>query len=258
MDIRQFLADPEEKPLDRMVNDGGFASIFRTVACVGDSLSSGEFESLDENGKKGFHDDFDYSWGQYFARMAGCKVYNFSRGGMTAKWFLDSFGEANGYFDPALAAQAYVFALGVNDLNHMPAGTVDDIHFDDPSQNPQTFAGYFGRLLCRYREISPKARFFLMTMPRGSQKSDDQANLMRAIAEKMEFCYVIDFNRYAPVYDDEFKKTFYLGGHLNPMGYILTAKMLASYMDYLIRHNIDDFRQVGFIGTPYHNSAEKW
>ena len=51
MDIRQFLADPEEKPLDRMVTDGGFASIFRTVACVGDSLSSGEFESLDENGK---------------------------------------------------------------------------------------------------------------------------------------------------------------------------------------------------------------
>lgn len=258
MDLKQFLADPEEKPLDRMVNDGGFAAIFRTVACVGDSLSSGEFESLDEDGKKGYHDYYDYSWGQYFARMAGCKVYNFSRGGMSAKWYLNSFGEENGFFDPALAAQAYIFALGVNDTNGMPCGTIDDICFEDPSKNPENFAGYFGKLLCRYREIAPKARFFLMTMPRGSKHSDEQAALIRAIADKMDFCYVIDLNRYGPVYDEAFKKTFYLGGHMSPTGYLLTAKMVASYIDYLIRHNVDDFRQVGFIGTPYHNSNEKW
>lgn len=34
-----------EKPLDNLVTGGGFASIFRTIAVVGDSLSSGEFES---------------------------------------------------------------------------------------------------------------------------------------------------------------------------------------------------------------------
>ena len=71
------LAD--EKPLDTLVTDGGFCGIMRTIACVGDSLSSGEFEQLDAEGKKSYHDMFDYSWGQFLARMVGCKVYNFSR-----------------------------------------------------------------------------------------------------------------------------------------------------------------------------------
>lgn len=41
-------------------------------------------------------------------------------------------------------------------------------------------------------------------------------------------------------------------GHLNPMGYALTAKMTASYIDYIIRHNTEDFKEVGFIGTDLH------
>ena len=42
------LFNKNEKPLDNLVTNGGFTGIFRTIACVGDSLSSGEFESIDE------------------------------------------------------------------------------------------------------------------------------------------------------------------------------------------------------------------
>ena len=63
--------------------------------------------------------------------------------------------------------------------------------------------------------------------------------------------YVIDLYNHAPVYDAAFRDKFFLGGHMNACGYILTAKMMASYIDYIIRHNIDDFKQVGFIGTPF-------
>ena len=38
-------------------------------------------------------------------------------------------------------------------------------------------------------------------------------------------------------------------GHLNPSGYILTAQMIDSYIDYIVRHNPKDFEAVGFIGT---------
>ena len=41
---------------------------------------------------------------------------------------------------------------------------------------------------------------------------------------------------------------FYLGGHMNPCGYILTARQVMSYIDYIIRHNMRDFKEVGFIG----------
>ena len=48
---------------------------------------------------------------------------------------------------------------------------------------------------------------------------------------------------------EDFKEKFYLNGHMNACGYLLTAKMIVSYIDYIIRHNIEDFNEVGFIGT---------
>lgn len=98
MDITKYYGNPDEKPLDNIVDDGGFAAIFRTIGCIGDSLSSGEFETYDEEGIKGYHDFYEYSWGQFMARTLGNKVYNFSRGGMSAKWFCDSFSADCGVY----------------------------------------------------------------------------------------------------------------------------------------------------------------
>ena len=87
----RYTAPADEKPLENLVSDGGYTSIFRTVACVGDSLSSGEFETFDpEKNQRHYYDMFDYSWGQFIARMAGLTAYNFSRGGMTAKHYCES------------------------------------------------------------------------------------------------------------------------------------------------------------------------
>lgn len=264
MDIKQFYADSNEKPLDRLVTDGGFCGIFRTMACIGDSLSSGELQSYNaEEQKTGYHDYFDYSWGQYLARMAGMKVYNFSRGGMTAKWYMESFAEEKGFWDPALACQGYIIALGVNDLHNkkMEVGCIEDGDPLDWRNNKPTFAGYYMQIISRVREISPKSRIFLMTMPRGRKDetlSERHAELLYQMAEIFPFTYVIDLHRYAPVYDDEFRRNFYMDGHMSANGYLLTAKMVASYIDYIIRNHPDDFRQVGFIGTPFHNDKYKW
>ena len=38
---------------------------------------------------------------------------------------------------------------------------------------------------------------------------------------------------------------------MNPMGYILTAKMTLSYIDYIVRHDMKAFRGTGFIGSKY-------
>jgi len=252
-------------PLDNIVSDGGFCGIFRTIACVGDSLSSGEFEGTKEDGTKSYHDYFDYSWGQYLGRMAGSKVYNFSRGGMTTKEYVDSFAEKKGFWDTELACQCYIIALGVNDIinGRVPElGTVNDVDISDPQKCAQTFMGYYGHIIARYKQISPNARFFLVSPPvHGSNdaKRDKREAIKNALFELADIfsnTYVIDLYTYAPPYDEEFRKHFFLGGHMNPMGYILTAKMMASYIDYIIRHNPDDFKQVGFIGTPYENKLD--
>ena len=163
MDMTKYYAIEGEKPLDNIPADGGFAGIFRTIGCIGDSLSSGEFESRDENGNPGWHDMFEYSWGQYLGRLIGSKVYNFSRGGMTAKEYMESFAESKGYWNPDKLCQCYIIALGVNDIlnRHMPVGTIADICLDDYTKNnTETFAGCYAQIIQRILTMQPKARFF--------------------------------------------------------------------------------------------------
>ena len=74
---------------------------------------------------------------------------------------------------------------------------------------------------------------------------------MYEFAEFFGNSYVIDLRKYGPVYDEEFKAKFYGGGHLNTLGDYFTALEVASYMDYLIRHNPRDFRETGLAGLPY-------
>ena len=265
MDITQYYENKNEKPLDIIKPDGGFFGIFRKAAVIGDSLSSGEMESLTPDGQKGYHDYFEYSWGQYMARAAGCEVLNFSRGGMTASEYTDSFGEENGFFDKEKACQAYIMALGVNDIKnrHDEVGSVEDIDFTDYRHNKKTFAGYYGGLIQRYREIAPKSRFFLMTMVPESDTPDADIlahrRLLYELAEVFDYTYVLDFCQYAPPHDAAFKKHFYLGGHLNAMGYKLTAEQVMSYIDYIIRNQYEDFAQTAFIGKDgVFNCSAKW
>ncbi|MBE6904451.1 MAG: SGNH/GDSL hydrolase family protein [Ruminococcaceae bacterium] len=254
--------DKAEKPLERIVEDGGFCKIFRTIGCVGDSLSSGEFESLDEQGNIGYHDLYEYSWGQFLARDCGCKVFNFSRGGMTAKEYMQSFAQDNGFWDDDKVCQAYIIALGVNDILNMKQeiGSVSDIDLKDYNNNKDTFAGWYSRIIQRLKEKQPKARFFLVTMPQNENGpvSKEHTELLYELSKLFEYTYVIDLDKYAPVYDEQFRKIFYLSGHLNAAGYVFTAKIMESYIDYIIRHNMDDFCQIGFVGTEYHNVKYKW
>ncbi len=246
----------DEKPLENLAINGGYAAVFRKIGVVGDSLSSGEFESLDENGNKGYHDYFEYSWGQNLARMCGSICYNFSRGGMTAMEYCESFADNMRFWDPQYACQCYIIALGVNDIHNMgqEIGTVEDICAEDYTKNAKNFIGYYAQIIQRLKKIQPRAKFFLMTMPRETsrripEKSQAHRKAIYELAEFFDNTYVIDLYEYAPVYDDEFKKKFYMGGHMNPMGYVLTAHMVASYIDYIIRHNPEDFKEVGYIGT---------
>ncbi len=266
MDITKFYANENEKPLDNIVSNGGMCSILRTIACVGDSLSSGEFESQ-INGEHGYHDMYDYSWGQFLARDAGCTVYNFSKGGMSVRPYCKSFADANDLWNPEKRANAYIIALGVNDMNSVMKGLLEfgemsDIDPDDHNNNKETFIGCYAKIIQKYKEISPDAKFFLMTMPQGNRNAEmdklhaKHAETLYKFAEIFDNTYILDLRKYAPVYDDEFKKNFYLGGHLSPAGYRLTALIVESYIDYIIRNNPKDFKQIGFMGTGYYNETE--
>ncbi len=256
MDWNKKLYAENEKPLDNLVSGYSYISVFRKIAFIGDSLSSGEFETRDSEGNAGYHDMYEYSWGQFIARKNGLTAYNFSRGGMTAKEYLESFAEENGFWDKEKACQAYVIALGVNDIYNggMEIGSVEDIDKTDYRRNKPTFIGNYAAIISRYKEISPDAKFFFVTFPKeDSERCQKLAEKTIAaiydLAEFFENSYVIDLYRYGPVYDEKFKEKFYLYGHMTPSGYLLTAELIDSYIDYIIRHNADDFKNAGFINS---------
>ena len=260
MDIKEFMSVKEnEKPLDRIVSNGGFCSIFRTIACIGDSLSSGEFESINDEGNTVFHDFYEYSWGQYLARDCGSKVYNFSMGGMSASQYIQTFAPKHALWSRDKVAQAYIIALGVNDLWCFDVGSVNDINKEDYTQNAKTFAGYYAQIIQRIKELQPRAKIFLVSMQKGltaTEKKKEHRDLLEEFTKFFDNTYLIDLYTYAPEVDDEYKRKFALG-HLTPAGYLIGAKMIESYIDFIIRSNPEEFNQVGFIGTDlYFKSKE--
>lgn len=254
------MFDKKEMPLERLVGGYSNTAIFRTIGFIGDSLSSGEFEITNHDGNKEYHDLYEYSWGQYIARKNGLKAYNFSCGGMTAKHYIESFAEKNRFWDKDKACQAYVIALGVNDLYNykMEIGGIEDVDENDYNNNAKTFAGYYGQIISRYKQISPDAKFFLVGFPNDmrvglEETTDKMIKLLYDFSDFFDNTYVIDLYKYGTVYDTDFKSKYYLAGHMNPMGYIYTAEIIDSYIDYIIRHNPQEFKYAGLI-----NSGVDW
>lgn len=264
MTLDDIMLIENEKPLDRLVDDGGYTNIFRTIGCIGDSLASGEFETINEDGSKSFHDLYDYSWGQYMARTCGSKVYNFSKGGMTAKEYIKSFAIERDFYNPDFKCQAYIIALGVNDISRTldsgwDFGTYDDIE----NKNLESFMGAYAEIIRKYKEIAPDAKFFLVTHPKEEKEEKERKDLelkhrefLYKLCEIFNNCYVLDIMKYGIEYNEEFKNFTYLNGHMNPMGYFVTAKIFMSYIDYIIKKNPQDFIEVGLINTDIKNHKE--
>lgn len=263
MNIYEYISVGEnEKPLDRIVTDGGFCSIFRTITCIGDSLASGEFESVKGDGTKRYHDFFEYSWGQFIGRSCGSTVYNFSAGGMTAKAYMEDFADKKGFWDRNKLSQAYIIALGVNDVVNpgKEVGSIADVCKEDYKKNADTFAGHYAQIIQRIKELQPRAKIFLVSMPRGDDARDAKRKEVRDLLEEFtklfNRTYLVDLYTYAPVNDEAYRKRFRLG-HMTPTGYVLSARMIESYIDYIIRKNPDDFKQVAFIGTDLYYYPEE-
>jgi len=232
-------------------SDYSYTSIFRSIACVGDSLSSGEFELVDGENRS-YYDKFEYSWGQFIGRKNGSKIYNFSRGGMTAKEYCDSFGEANNFWDKEKRAQAYIIALGHNDLFGLrqEVGKISDIN-DDYTKNNTNFITYYSQIIQRYKEINKDAKIFLTTMPKSTLGEDfeklkeEHRKVLYELTKVFSNTYVLDLYEYSPEHDREYQEKYYLNGHLNPVGYLIAASTMDKIIHNIIKENLKDFELVG-------------
>lgn len=150
---------------------------------------------------------------------------------MTAGFYTDYFAAAKGFWNTSKACQAYVIAMGVNDIynNKMEIGSIYDINSENYKNNKEKFAGYYANIISNHKEIGLDANFFLVTFPNENDPDKEKAakemrSLLYDFAEIFDNTYVLDIYQYVPAYDQEFKEKYFSHGHMNPMGYLFTAK----------------------------------
>lgn len=242
---------PNEMPLDVLKRDGGLFTIFRKVAYIGDSLSSGFMDYYDSAGVWHGVNLWEFSYGQFIARMTGTDFFNSSTGGLTVRTWLS--GYASALFDnPDNLCKAYIIYLGTNDQSkilsgEMPLGSLGDIDLGNWQNNVDSFAGRYGEIIQRIKQTQPKAKIFCVTVPkRPTSATDNVCNpIIRQIPSLFTNVYLIDLWRYAkPI-------PHYTGSHLNAIGYQIFGWQITSYIDYIIRKNPVEFNEVQFIGTNY-------
>ena len=139
-------------------------------------------------------------------------------------------------------------------------GDIADVDINDYTKNKKTFTGYYAQIIQRIQALQPRAKIFLVSIPKGHYDKEEtkkaQRDLLKKFTEIFTNTYLIDLYEYAPVQDEMLVSLFWNGGHMVPAGYLFVAKMIESYIDYIVRANHDDFKQVGFIGTDLYYTRE--
>ncbi|GEM_PF-5855977 len=244
--------DVVENPLSKLDYSEDFASIFDTIACIGDSLTEGAVEYSTQGTDP---DRFPFSYPGQIQKRLNNKVFNFGHSGATSRTW-NQTATIKGYFtNTEYKAKAYIIALGTNDLGIEGSfdGTVTDIDVANYNNNADTSVGNYAKIIQRIREFQPRARIFVMTLPhtRNTFTSVKAASeKIRQIAELLN-CYVIDLEKYyiRPTDAEEFRNKYYKGGHLNTVGYKYFSNVVVTYINYIIEQDPYSFWDVSLIGT---------
>ena len=257
----------QEQPLDKIIHDGGFCKILNTIGVVGDSLASGSMHRPEAQTSGEDEEVVDlvwYSWIQQIARYSGLTAFNFSIGGLSARSL--RYGTTNPNIQQILTnlndsnkkCKAYFVALGHNDVNYMEShpeeydvGSISDCNLADPSLNADSYYGNLAWVISLVKTVQPRAKIFLVTMKVASRFSAlnvavrDMVNLFNTYYNNTDV-YLIDMEG-VPI---ETSWEYY-EGHGSPQGYLNYSYQISSYVDYIIRHNQNDFKTVAYIGTQY-------
>ena len=245
-----------ENPCKYLISNMSLASSILNWGFIGDSFGAGEFEYL-ENGVVKYQDNQEsYSFGARFIKMNNVDGYVFASGGQTAKGWCTGFGNRtwNEAQKNDRLKQAYIIQLGSNDANtDIEIGTTDDIHLDNYNNNADTFAGWYAGIIQRLFSVQPKCIIFAATVRKNgsSERRLQMSNIIRSITDMFDNVFLVDIEKYGIDWQSEFGKSLLNGNHPSSVGHLYQAIYYNTYIDWIIRNNMDAFKEVQFIGTDY-------
>jgi hypothetical protein len=127
-------------------------------------------------------------------------------------------------------------------------GTIQNVHLhsaDYTAEDLSTFMGCYGKIVSLCKEVSPSCRIFLITTPHMENTNNvNIENTPRLICESNIFThvYLVDFAAYLPNVN-----SIYGSGHLYCQGYQYYAYAFMNYVDYIIRNNPSDFKNMYYV-----------
>lgn len=227
------------------------------------------------------NDMYEYSWGQQMARLLGASGYNFSVGGEYCKrWCTGANNNRRWGKAQTDLKDVYTLALGVNDRGYWLKNRTDvvdypcvtaypnqsqygsltitkaqvlaDIDLDDYNNNANSYAGWYAGIIQRIQSVRKHAHIFCITNP-GEGGGKEWNQVIRLVVEIMRekygtYIWLVDLATYNPI-TPEMSQNCSLNGHLSAFGYLYSAYQISTYIDWLIRNNIDAFRGSSLIGT---------
>ena len=243
-------------PLEYIRFDVGSCPIFRNWGVIGASRDSGEFYGYEVGAQSATPEDvYEYSRLQQIVRLCGAEGYNFSIGGQTAKGWLEDMSSQRGLGFASLPEnfkQVYIIDIGGNDKAQIEGGTLiagnaaTDIDLNNYENNANTFAGYYGKIIQKMKELVPDAYFFCETQPYNSDY-EVVNTIIRDVVALFDRVYLLDFYTYNPFSrTSDFQN---LNGHGSALGYLYNAYEELNYIDWHIRKHYQDFRGASLVGT---------
>ena len=219
--------------------DYSTVAIFQNIGVIGDSFASGEVE--------GSGDLYNISWPQILARKNGATAINFSAGGLSCRTWLTHIKGLT-LLNSSEAQQLYMIALGINDIGEITGsdpsyetlGTIEDIDLENPSSNPNTFYGNYGKILSAIKTKAPDSKIILITIPKtntGNNKTINDAII--EIGETYDLPVIISHNN--PIFTSTyFTNEKSANGHPTSSGYgtmalayeLMLEECIASYYEY--------------------------
>ena len=256
-----ILKTDVSEPLTSVSESGGLAGIFPKFGFIGDSLCSGAVAYND--GTWNYPERYYTSWGLYMCREIGSSGTIWAYSGCSTETWWESYitQNARGVNDEGVQDDnerfsstkiGYVIALGVNDIiASVTVGDVDtDIDLADYTNNADTFAGKYGRIIQKIKELQPSAKIFVVTIPTiwaGQAEAQGYNGVIRDMASKFTNVFVIDFYAYLPS-GAQITSDYMYHGHMTTQGYKWIAMAMATYIDYIVRTTPASFKNVALIG----------
>ena len=221
-------------------------SMFQKFGVVGDSYASGSIFTEDEEGNPvPIGTFYDLSWGQVMARRLGTTCTNFSEGSLSTRTWLTS-KKGLSLLLSTEPQDVYYLMLGINDrgaYNYVLTGSIDDIK-ENCEENPDSFYGNYGKIICKIKEHAPNAKLIISTMARNDGSYAPFNVAIQEIAEYFDIpCIKQHENEF---FTSDFYKDNIVGNHPTAPLYAGMAIALQKMFEEAIIENMDYFND--FVG----------